>query len=195
MILFLVSSIPILKDLHDFFPSSQALDIYWRKCQYETYTLCKRLKQGWTPLERALVQSHLMNGVSQYHAFLGWIRDIDQTSRINCMPEWNLDFLEESHYGHSHSNLAASQHSGGSNASSSSRQWIAEVTHRCLICLGDLSRYLVEFLACPDLEIPHRYYLQAFQVSPAVGTPFNQLATLSGDRYHGLEATFYYLRG
>ena len=75
------------------------------------------------------------------------------------------------------------------------RTWISATTHRCLICFGDLSRYLMEFLPCPDLEIPHRYYLQAFQVDPSNGTPFNQLATLAGDRCHGMDATFYYLRG
>lgn len=189
----------------------QSIDIYWRKCQYEPYTLCKRLKQGWTPVERARVQSHLMNGLSQFHDFLARIREVDQGAKLGCMDDWHLDFMTQDTYGNSRlepgrleikefcqSNLVNDvffsvkfKHSD----SNALRVWILHATHQCLIYLGDLSRYLLEFIPRPDLEVPHRYYLQAFQVDPSNGTPFNQLATLSGDKCHGLDATFFYLRG
>ena len=53
-----------------------AVDLYWRKGIYDTFTAAKSIKQGWTPVERAYVKSHLYNGVGFLHHVLALLDDL-----------------------------------------------------------------------------------------------------------------------
>ena len=53
-----------------------AVDLYWRKGIYDTFTAAKSIKQGWTPVERAYVKSHLYNGVGFLHHVLALIDEL-----------------------------------------------------------------------------------------------------------------------
>ncbi len=73
-----------------------------------------------------------------------------------------------------------------------------QVIHRCLMCLGDLSRYQLDLLQGDEQArvsaISRRYYHQALALQPDYGLPYNQLATLAVDLNFGLNSVFYYLR-
>jgi hypothetical protein len=73
--------------------------------------------------------------------------------------------------------------------------FLRQCAHRCLVYLGDINRYLIEFGADVNLKISQRYYYEAISVDPTNGAPYNQLASMAGGANHGLEAAFFYLRG
>ncbi|CAG5114669.1 unnamed protein product, partial [Candidula unifasciata] len=74
------------------------------------------------------------------------------------------------------------------------QEWAQRACHRCLICLGDISRYIcdVDRMSIPTTAC--RYYHQAFMLFPEIGMPHNQLGTLAGSRYSGCEAAYHYVR-
>ncbi|XP_005110077.2 protein SMG5 [Aplysia californica] len=74
------------------------------------------------------------------------------------------------------------------------QEWAQRACHRCLICLGDVLRYIcdVDHMAIPTTA--ERYYHQAFILFPEIGMPHNQLGTLAGSRYCGCEAAYHYMR-
>ncbi|BFZ01958.1 hypothetical protein BsWGS_04997 [Bradybaena similaris] len=74
------------------------------------------------------------------------------------------------------------------------QEWAQRACHRCLICLGDISRYIcdVDRMSIPTTAA--RYYHQAFMLFPEIGMPHNQLGTLAGSRYSGCEAAYHYVR-
>lgn len=69
-------------------------------------------------------------------------------------------------------------------------QWARVISYRILICLGDLSRYQIEFggLECRA----KRFYQLALLAQPEHGHPYNLIATLVSKRWYGLTAAFYY---
>ena len=52
-----------------------AAEAFWRKGVYETLSAARGLKQGgqWTPMERAYVVGHVLNGVGHYEHFLWYL--------------------------------------------------------------------------------------------------------------------------
>jgi len=69
--------------------------------------------------------------------------------------------------------------------------WVRIISYRLLMCLGDLSRYQMEFYDSESRA--KRFYQMASLAKPNIGFPYNQLAALSGcTRWWGLTATFYY---
>ncbi|KAK3764273.1 hypothetical protein RRG08_033355 [Elysia crispata] len=74
------------------------------------------------------------------------------------------------------------------------QEWAQRACHRCLICLGDISRYICDVDRMSVTTTPDRYYHQAFMLFPEIGMPHNQLGTLSGSRYSGCEAAYHYVR-
>lgn len=74
------------------------------------------------------------------------------------------------------------------------QEWAQRACHRCLICLGDISRYICDVDRMSLTTTPDRYYHQAFMLFPEIGMPHNQLGTLSGSRYSGCEAAYHYVR-
>ena len=81
---------------------------------------------------------------------------------------------------------------------SSDETSVDQIIHRCLMCLGDLSRYQLDLAAGSDKDricsVSRRYYHQALALRPQMGLPYNQLATLALDLNFGLNSVFYYLR-
>ena len=58
--------------------------------------------------------------------------------------------------------------------------WKTKAIFKCLMYMGDLTRYQLEFVSVEEGEslakIAKRYYLEALSVDPSHGQPFNQLA-------------------
>lgn len=72
---------------------------------------------------------------------------------------------------------------------------IKQIIYRCLICLGDLSRYIYE-LNKLDLyySTACRYYKQALNYKPNYGLPHNQIGRLASSKNKHLDAVYYYIR-
>ncbi|XP_078702803.1 nonsense-mediated mRNA decay factor SMG5-like [Branchiostoma floridae x Branchiostoma belcheri] len=74
------------------------------------------------------------------------------------------------------------------------REWARRACHRCLIYLGDLTRYQQEFDGVRSEMVAARYYHQAIAMFPDLGMPHNQLGTLAGTSNHGVDAAYHYMR-
>lgn len=79
-------------------------------------------------------------------------------------------------------------------ASEEEVDWARMACHRCLLYLGDLFRFQHEFLALHTTDLAERCYYGALSVAPHMGMPFNQLGALTGSKYYGVEATYFYQR-
>ena len=84
-----------------------AVDLYWRKGIYDTFTAAKTVKQGWTPVEKAYVKSHLFNGIGFLHHILALVDELktefarrsdSATEIIGALGA--LDFCNLPPYGH-----------------------------------------------------------------------------------------------
>ena len=73
------------------------------------------------------------------------------------------------------------------------KEVLTRILVKFLICVGDLSRYQIEYdpAGCPRLA--HKYYQMALYLTPSNGMPLNQLGTLYGSENYGCDAAFYYL--
>ena len=64
------------------------------------------------------------------------------------------------------------------------QSWKEKVIFKCLMYMGDLTRYQLEFVSVEEgqnlAKIAKKYYLEALSVDQNQGQPFNQLAALSG---------------
>ena len=183
---------------------TKAMEVYWRKAYHEPVALARQLCEGDSPnkVELALLEAHLGAGIGHYHSTI---------STLAARTSWSssavaLDFGQcvVSSYGFSSATPKKIRVEEGEEA------WIEGAIVRCLVCLGDLGRYLVEF--CNGAAaLPARYYTLAlryyhveegpvflsslqFRVRPNAGLPYSQLGTLAGERGEGLERLFYYLR-
>ena len=68
---------------------------------------------------------------------------------------------------------------------------IVKLIHKCLISLGDVSRYLIEFDDCSLTA--EKYYTMAILLDSEIGIPLNQLGTLAGRTNCSCDAAFFYL--
>lgn len=70
-----------------------------------------------------------------------------------------------------------------------------QIIYRCLICLGDLSRYMYE-LNKLDLyySTACRYYKHALNYKPENGLPHNQIGRLALSKNKHLDAIYCYIR-
>jgi protein SMG6 len=66
--------------------------------------------------------------------------------------------------------------------------------NRCLICLGDLSRYRELFNEIKDYSLARSYYLKAMYIAPKCSRAYNQLAILALYTRRRLDAVYYYMR-
>ena len=156
---------------------SGALDITWRKGSYEVIHLCKNLRKNptWTQTQASLIKSHLTQS-------FGYFQNI-----LNLLDS-NLDFQHQNEYG-----FLSSE--GNKTTTKVNKK---KAAFKCLVFLGDLTRYQLEFCDGQNKEqvtrLSKRFYQMSLSVDPTHGQPFNQLAALSGSQCYGLIAVFYYLR-
>jgi len=66
--------------------------------------------------------------------------------------------------------------------------------HLLLIFMGDLERYVSQFLQEDDYHNAKRYYKQAQILTPKNGKSYNQLAVIAVVTKHKLDAVYYYAR-
>uniref|UniRef100_A0A8C6QK30 Nonsense-mediated mRNA decay factor n=1 Tax=Nannospalax galili TaxID=1026970 RepID=A0A8C6QK30_NANGA len=65
---------------------------------------------------------------------------------------------------------------------------------RCMICLGDISRYREQASDTANYGKARSWYLKAQHIAPKNGRPYNQLALLAVYTRRKLDAVYYYMR-
>lgn len=156
---------------------SGPLDISWRKGSYEVLGLAKKLKKySWNSTEVTLIRGHLIQSVGFYQ-------------NLMLKLESGLDFQHENSYGFLHEESKDEKKRGNKK----------KAIVKCLMFLGDLSRYQLEYADNDESKEFHskmakKYYLQCLSLDPGQGQPFNQLAALSSSGSGIIVAVFYYLR-
>lgn len=159
---------------------------------------------NWTSNEKAYLHSHLMNGIGHFHHLIMILGEYDFTTEIQ------IDFCGLHFYGNNIPSgispiyscklavIALLSFSARKRTLRADRDrtttCFVQILHKCLMCLGDLSRYQLEFVPATGLAIPQRYYHQALLLDPSNGVPFNQLAALARNDNDNIDATFFYLR-
>ncbi|KAF6075947.1 SMG5 nonsense mediated mRNA decay factor [Phyllostomus discolor] len=169
--------------LHPVDYGRKAEELLWRKVYYEVIQLIKTNKKhihSRSTLECAY-RTHLVAGIGFYQHLLLYIQSHYQLE-LQCCIDWT----------HVTDPLIGCKKPV--SASGKEMDWAQMACHRCLVYLGDLSRYQNELAGVDTELLAERFYYQALSVAPQIGMPFNQLGTLAGSRYYNVEAMYCYLR-
>lgn len=166
----------------------KAEDLLWRKGYYEVFATSKRLnKNNKMDLQDvSLMQCHLQSGIGYYHHL---IMKIQSYFRLDLRGIVDFPLIVTDCGLKKDKNLW-----GNKPIESGGLEWAHHALHRCLIYLGDLSRYLSEIESFYDHSFAQRYYSQALNWRPECGTPHNQLGTLASTQNYSLDAAYYYMR-
>ncbi|XP_022346916.1 protein SMG5 isoform X3 [Enhydra lutris kenyoni] len=169
--------------LHPVDYGRKAEELLWRKVYYEVIQLIKTHKthiHSRSALECAY-RTHLVAGIGFYQHLLLYIQSHYQLE-LQCCIDWT----------HVTDPLIGCKKPV--SASGKEMDWAQMACHRCLVYLGDLSRYQNELAGVDTELLAERFYYQALSVAPQIGMPFNQLGTLAGGKYYNVEAMYCYLR-
>ncbi|EDL15301.1 mCG8836, isoform CRA_b [Mus musculus] len=169
--------------LHPVDYGRKAEELLWRKVYYEVIQLIKTNKKhihSRSTLECAY-RTHLVAGIGFYQHLLLYIQSHYQLE-LQCCIDWT------------HVTDPLMGFKKPVSASGKEMDWAQMACHRCLVYLGDLSRYQNELAGVDTELLAERFYYQALSVAPQIGMPFNQLGTLAGSKYYNVEAMYCYLR-
>nr|CAD7198252.1 unnamed protein product [Timema douglasi] len=157
-------------------------ELLWRKVYYDVVTTAKHLRkdQSWGDTEVAHLKSHLFAGVGHYHHLIDRLQ-IEYQLDLKGLVDFPLP-------------LKGKRSSSKRSPDKTCVEWSKQAVHRCLVYLGDLSRYILDLHPHWDYGLAVRYYLQALNMNWEVGMPHNQLGTLAGLRNYGLDASYHYMR-
>ncbi|KAF6039138.1 SMG5 [Bugula neritina] len=164
----------------------KAEDLLWRKVFYEPIQSMKQIKKN-TKLPKNLVtsyQTHLMAAAGFYNHLL---------FRIQYEFKMSIESVTDCYY-RRYSSAVEFEAGNSKQAAASGLSWAEKAIHRCLVYLGDLARYMKEYDGNRSWVLAQRYYYQALHYQPDNGMPHNQLGTLVGTRYYGLDAAYHYIR-
>ncbi|XP_063235074.1 nonsense-mediated mRNA decay factor SMG5 [Bacillus rossius redtenbacheri] len=163
-------------------------ELLWKKGYYDVVTTAKnfRREQNWSDTEVSHIKNHLLAGVGHYHHLL---------FRLQTEFRLDLEGLVDFPLFVNTGGLPRGKSSSHKKTQDSLYvEWAKEAAHRCLIYLGDLSRYLLDLRVTWDSGVAQRYYLQALNMKCDVGMPHNQLGTIAGSRTWSLDAAYHYMR-
>ncbi|KAL4673780.1 hypothetical protein H8959_017714 [Pygathrix nigripes] len=155
--------------LHPVDYGRKAEELLWRKHIHSRSTL------------ECAYRTHLVAGIGFYQHLLLYIQSHYQLE-LQCCIDWT----------HVTDPLIGCKKPV--SASGKEMDWAQMACHRCLVYLGDLSRYQNELAGVDTELLAERFYYQALSVAPQIGMPFNQLGTLAGSKYYNVEAMYCYLR-
>ncbi|XP_017884758.1 protein SMG5 [Ceratina calcarata] len=164
-------------------------ELLWRKAFYDIVHASKKLRKGnaWTETEKAMLSIHLAVGVGFYHHLILKLQlqyGLDLVGAIDFAFMQNVSRLSS----------AKAKASQSKHDTEETKQCVTRLIHRSLVCLGDLARYKLELDPYWDPMIAKRYYKMAIAIDPSIGMPHNQLGTVAGNKNHGLDAVYHYMR-
>uniref|UniRef100_A0A452UVB5 Nonsense-mediated mRNA decay factor n=1 Tax=Ursus maritimus TaxID=29073 RepID=A0A452UVB5_URSMA len=171
--------------LHPVDYGRKAEELLWRKVYYEVIQLIKTNKKhihSRSTLECAY-RTHLVAGIGFYQHLLLYIQSHYQLE-LQCCIDWT----------HVTDPLIGCKKPV--SASGKEMDWAQMACHRCLMYLGDLSRYQNELAGVDTELLAERFYYQALSVRALGLCDFclHQLGTLAGGKYYNVEAMYCYLR-
>ncbi|UJR23361.1 hypothetical protein I4U23_026371 [Adineta vaga] len=161
------------------------IDLLWRKAAYDPIQLFKRHRQEYDETIMKEIQimyrMHLLSIFGFYSNllikfvslikpyrnishFFDFIQLFNDNKSMNTITTTKIDNLVES---------------------------LLKLIHKCLVCLGDISRYLSEYDGC--IQTAEKYYTMSVLLDPEIGMPLNQLGTLCGRSNSNCDAAFFYL--
>lgn len=185
----------------------KAEELLWRKGYYEPFAFSKRIRAGsvWNPVERAFLQAHLLSGVGHYQNIILRLQvefNIDLRGVLDfpllvCdegLPKRSTLIGKKSLIKNNNFTTAMTLAKKRTHDQSGTLDWANHAVYRCLLYLGDLSRYLVDISPNWDAGLAARCYYQALCLKPEAGMPHNQLGLLSGSKNYNLDAVYHYMR-
>ncbi|XP_015380477.1 PREDICTED: uncharacterized protein LOC107174153 [Diuraphis noxia] len=171
----------------------KAEDIMWRKTYYDVYSTAKILRKNndWSHMELALIENHFQSGIGSYYHLLFKFQAEIKFNKPELFDFYLLINDETDNIVKKDHITVLKKNDTGNKEEASMKQLV----YRCLICLGDLSRYLYE-LNKLDLyySTACRYYKQALNYKPANGLPHNQIGRLALSNKKHLDAVYHYVR-
>lgn len=161
-------------------PSSQfsrkGEDLIWKKVFYDVITSCRATKAHLSSPAKLPYRAHLMSAVGYYQHLL-----------LKLQQQYHLNLCGVVDFAHDFS-------SSDTQVPDAILEEGISAVHRCLLYLGDLARYQAETEGINYKSISARFYHQALLICPKEGRPHNQLGTLAGINYEGLEAAYHYMK-
>ncbi|OON21752.1 hypothetical protein X801_02343, partial [Opisthorchis viverrini] len=167
----------------------RAEEMIWRKVFYEPLHLYKVYVKNndradrVTDFELAL-KMHLTSGIGFYQSLLlqlqsEWL-DSTRGNLLAWLPvPFHIPTYDESIYEFDVKHVISS--------------FGEKMVQKCLMYIGDLFRYLLEFNESVGKPLAYAYYNAALNFDPGMGLPHNQLGILDVGRCYGLNAIFHYL--
>ncbi|XP_076800488.1 nonsense-mediated mRNA decay factor SMG5-like isoform X2 [Clavelina lepadiformis] len=179
----------------------KAEELLWRKVYYDVIHTVKSSRKFQSNAPGTLQQRHLEPHYRQFlYSAIGYYHYLLMRLQSKVLPGVVVIDFPLSSQSMQRNSSFINQRSGfnsrGSNQvddESEIEDWIKTTSYRILVCLGDLSRYQMEFGLVRAR--PFRYYQLALLARPNAGMPHNQLATLAGHHsWWGLIAAYHYCR-
>ncbi|CAF0760146.1 unnamed protein product [Rotaria sordida] len=166
------------------------IDLLWRKAAYEPIQIFKRYRQEYdetTIIEiEIMYRMHLLSVFGYYSNLL--IKFVSMIKPYRNMNHF-FDFIQLFNENKS-INLTTITITTTTKIENLIES-LLKLIHKCLVCLGDISRYLSEYDGC--MQTAEKYYTMAVLLDPEIGMPLNQLGTLSGRSNSSCDAAFFYL--
>ncbi|CAF0807108.1 unnamed protein product [Rotaria sordida] len=169
------------------------IDLLWRKAAYEPIQIFKRYRQEYdetTIIEiEIMYRMHLLSVFGYYSNLL--IKFVSMIKPYRNMNHF-FDFIQL--FNENKCILAINLTTITITTTTKIENLIEsllKLIHKCLVCLGDISRYLSEYDGC--MQTAEKYYTMAVLLDPEIGMPLNQLGTLSGRSNSSCDAAFFYL--
>ncbi|CAF0787686.1 unnamed protein product [Adineta ricciae] len=161
------------------------IDLLWRKAAYEPIQVFKRHRQDSD--ESVVKESEIMYRMHLL-AIFGFYSNLLMKFAALIKPYRNLshffDFIQLFNDNKSVNMITTMK-------TDNLIESLLKLIHKCLICLGDISRYLSEYDGCT--QTAEKYYTMAVLLDHEVGMPLNQLGTLCGRSNSNCDAAFFYL--
>ncbi|KAF8763400.1 Protein SMG5 like protein [Argiope bruennichi] len=165
----------------------KAEDLLWRKVFYDFFWRCKQNRRKLLESEyhRNAFRSHLLAGIGFYHHLLLRIQTefhLNLEGKVDVPLLWHLKGVKKERWKKYQLSAASDENV---------QTWADQASHRILIYLGDLERYIAELDEPESNHLAERYYQQAFCLNSQNGTPHNQLGSLYSNRF---DSAYHYMR-
>ncbi|GFU67007.1 protein SMG5 [Trichonephila clavipes] len=165
----------------------KAEDLLWRKVYYDFFWRCKQNRRKFleSDYHRSALKSHLLAGIGFYHHLLLRIQTefhLDLEGKVDAPLLWHLRGVKKERWKKYQLSAASDENV---------QTWADQASHRILIYLGDLERYIAELDEPESNHLAERYYQQAFCINSENGTPHNQLGSLYSNRF---DSAYHYMR-
>ncbi|KAF6768062.1 hypothetical protein AHF37_07194 [Paragonimus kellicotti] len=172
----------------------RAEELIWRKVFYEPLHMYKiYVKNNDRPdrvadFELAL-KVHLLSGIGYYQSILLQIQSEGFSSIQKNFCAWlpvafHIPLQADSTFEFDLKSVTLQQ----------ANLFDERMVQKCLMYIGDLFRYLLDFGEFIGKAMAYGYYSAAINLDPSVGLPHNQLGILDVGRCYGLNAIFHYLK-